>query len=150
MLFDMSDEGATFLKALLKRFKRGLEELEGKEKSDIADELDELEDYLKEEFGWHLDDSFVRRGILELEDGEQVEMDMGSRYDEDDETGEFAPTIVELTEEQARSLGGADVVSSTASQSVSELAKPQSGIAGEEVQEESEDEVDLENMDARY
>lgn len=150
MLFDLSDNGATLLKSLLKRFRRGLEELDGKEKSDVVDELDELEDYLKEEFGWQLDDSFVRRGMLELEDGEQVEMDVGTRFDEDDETGEFAPTIVELTEEQARSLGGADAMVGGDSQQAAKLAKPESGIADEEVQEESEDELDLEDMDARY
>ncbi|GME23554.1 putative aar2 family protein [Neofusicoccum parvum] len=152
MLFDLSDEGGAMLKKLLRKFRKGLEELEGKEKSDVVDELDELEDFLKEEFGWQLDDSFVRRGMLELEDGERVEMDVGTRFDEDDETGDFAPMVVELTEEQARSLGvttGSVESGEQAEQQGKKLAKPESGIADVEVQE-SEDEVDLEDMDARY
>lgn len=148
MLFDLSDEGGALLKGLLRRFRKGLEELDGAEKADVIDELDELEDFLKSEFGWQLDDSFVRAGMLELEDGEQVEMDMGTRFDEDDEAGEFAPVVVELTEEQARSLGGSGEV---AGQQGKRLAKPESGIADVEVrEEESEDEVDLEDMDARF
>ncbi|OJD39739.1 aar2 family protein [Diplodia corticola] len=155
MLFDLNDEGGSLLKRLLRRFRKGLEELEGKGKSDVVDELDELEDFLRGEYGWQLDDSFVRRGMLELEDGEQVEMDVGTRFDEDDEAGEFAPMVVELTEEQAKSLGafgGEDGSggAQAAEQHGKRLAKPESGIAGEEVQEESEDEVDLDDMDARY
>ncbi|OMP81837.1 hypothetical protein BK809_0006146 [Diplodia seriata] len=155
MLFDLSDEGGSLLKGLLRKFRKGLEELDGKGKSDVLDELDELEDFLKGEYGWQLDDSFVRRGMLELEDGEQVEMDVGTRFDEDDEAGEFAPMVVELTEEQAKSLGdfraeGGSGGAQGAEQQGGRLAKPESGIAGEEVQEESEDEVDLEDLDARY
>ncbi|KAK0662208.1 Protein AAR2-like protein [Lasiodiplodia hormozganensis] len=147
MLFDLNDDGGSLLKGLLRKFRKGLDELDGKEKSDIVDDLDELEEFLRDEFGWQLDDSFVRRGMLELEDGEQVEMDVGTRFDEDDETGEFAPMVVELTEEQARSMGGN---AQAIEQQDKRLAKPESGIADEEVQEESEDEADLEDMDARY
>ncbi|KAK8195077.1 A1 cistron-splicing factor [Phyllosticta capitalensis] len=125
-LFDLSEEGATLLKSLLRRFRKALDELQGPQKSDVMDELDELEEFLKSEYGWQLDDAFVRRGMLELEDGEQVEMDVAG-YDEDDETGEYAPMMVELTAEQKKSLGLPD-----------------------DQEEESEEEADIEDMDSRY
>ena len=37
----------------------------------------------------------LKRCMLELEDGERVEMDMNDA-DEEDETGEYAPVVVEL------------------------------------------------------
>ena len=54
-----------------------------------------LEGWLKEELGWELNDNFVRRGLLELEDGEQVEVEAGE-MEEEDERGEFAPLVVDL------------------------------------------------------
>ena len=96
-LFDLSDEGARLLKGLIRRFKKGLQQISGKGKFDVAEELMELEDFLKSEYGWYLDDSFVRKGMVQLEDGEQVEMEV-SGFEEDDETGEYAPVIVELND----------------------------------------------------
>ncbi|KAK8173687.1 A1 cistron-splicing factor [Phyllosticta citrichinensis] len=125
-LFDLSEDGASLLKSLLRRFRKGLDELQGAQKADVLDELDDLEEFLKSEYGWQLDDAFVRRGMLELEDGEQVEMDVGG-YDEDDETGEYAPTMVELTADQKKNLG-----------------------LSEDQEEESEEEADIEDMDSRY
>ena len=96
-LFDMSEEGGAYLKGLLKGFKRGLQEVfEEGEGEDIKAEMDELEMWLKKEYGWELSDSFVRKGMLELEDGEQVEMEMGELEGED-ERGEYAPVVVELS-----------------------------------------------------
>ncbi|KAF1814748.1 hypothetical protein P152DRAFT_391246, partial [Eremomyces bilateralis CBS 781.70] len=134
-LFDLSDDGAPFLKDLLKKFRRGLDDLDGKAKADVLDELDELEHYLKEVHKWEIDAPFLRTGILELEDGETVEMDAMGRDDEDEE-GEYAPQIVELTAEQANALGH----DHQAKKSEDELA----------LAEEEEEEQDLEEMDARF
>ncbi|KAL8894593.1 MAG: hypothetical protein Q9207_008463 [Kuettlingeria erythrocarpa] len=97
-LFDMSDEGGGFLKGLLKRFKRTLEgktgdAVEGVE--DVEEEFEEVEKWVKEQYGWELGDEFVRRGMLELEDGEMVEMETREMEGED-ESGDYAPIIVEL------------------------------------------------------
>ncbi|KAF2086672.1 hypothetical protein K490DRAFT_57585 [Saccharata proteae CBS 121410] len=129
-LFDLTDEGGALLKGLLRRFRKALDDVSGKAKADIVDELDELEEYLKDEYGWQLDDSFVRRGMLELEDGERVEMDV-SGYEEDDESGEYAPMVVELTAAQAEELHGP-------------------GPSGDYAEAEDEEEQDLEDLDARY
>lgn len=95
-LFDMSDEGGAYLKGLLKTFKIILGQVfaddEGEE---VRAEMEELEVFLKAEYGWELSDSFVRRGMLELEDGEQVEMEM-EEMEGEDERGEYAPVVVEL------------------------------------------------------
>ncbi|KAF2145077.1 uncharacterized protein K452DRAFT_284462 [Aplosporella prunicola CBS 121167] len=136
-LFDLSDEGGTLLGSLLRRFKKGLEEVEGLGKEDVVDELEELEDHLRSEYGWQFDNSFVRHGMLELEDGERVEMDVAG-YEEDDESGEYAPMVVELTPEQAKSLGRTDG------------GTLQQHPKDEETTEIEEEEDDLEDMDARY
>lgn len=95
-LFDMGDESGAYLKGLLKGFKRTLGQVfaDG-EGEDVKDELEELEQWLKGEYGWELGDSFVRKGMLELEDGEQVEMEM-EEMEAEDERGEYAPVVVEL------------------------------------------------------
>lgn len=123
-MFDLNDGGGGFLKPCLKKFRQGLDEFDGKRKADLVDEFDELEDFLQKEFGWQLDDSYVKRGMLELEDGEQVEMDMNGA-DEDDETGDFAPTVVELTPAQLKALNDCH-------------------------SDDSEEDADLEDMDTRF
>lgn len=102
-LIDLADEGGSLLNRLLVRFRKGLEGITGTGISDVVDELDDLEDYLRSEHGWQFGGDFARSGVLELEDGEQVQME-STAFDEDDETGEFAPQIVDLTPEQARLL----------------------------------------------
>ena len=96
-LFDFNDEGGTLLKRLLKGFKRTLEEVFEDEDDgiEVKTEVEELEAFLKAEHGWNLSDSYVRRGMLELEDGEQVEMEM-NELEGEDERGEYAPVVVEL------------------------------------------------------
>ncbi|KAJ4305121.1 hypothetical protein N0V90_000651 [Kalmusia sp. IMI 367209] len=123
-MFDLNEHGGGFLRPCLRKFRKGLDEFDGKRKSDIVDEFDELQNFLQKEFGWQLDDSYVKRGMLELEDGEQVEMDMNGA-DEDDETGDFAPTIVELTPAQLQQLNG-------------------------QLTDDSEEDADLDEMDTRY
>ena len=95
-LFDMSDEGGGYLKALLKGFKMILGQVFGEgEGEEVKGEMEDLEDWLKGEYGWELSDSFVRKGMLELEDGEQIEMEVEDMEGED-ERGEYAPVIVEI------------------------------------------------------
>lgn len=61
----------------------------------VKDELDKLEAWVKSEYEWDLHpEGVLRRGMLQLEDGEEVEMEMAD--DEDEETGEYAPMIVDF------------------------------------------------------
>ncbi|TGJ82948.1 hypothetical protein E0Z10_g5825 [Xylaria hypoxylon] len=46
-------------------------------------------------FGWDLKGEYVRSGNVMLEDGEMVEAEL-SDFEDEDERGEFAPTIVEM------------------------------------------------------
>lgn len=94
-LFDLSDDGAGLLKGLLMGFRRAVDDLFKERESRVRDELEELEDFLRTQYGWELSDSYVRRGMLELEDGEQVEMEI-SDLEGEDERGEYAPVIVDL------------------------------------------------------
>ena len=99
-LFDFSDEGGggAFLKKLLKGFRRMLIEGvadDGAKGERLKAEMAELEEWVKEEYGWDLSDDMLRRGMLVLEDGEMVEMEMDGA-EEDEERGEYAPVIVEL------------------------------------------------------
>ena len=111
-MFDMDDGEGKFLKNLLKKFRIGLKNLDdGLAKQDVTEELEELQGFLKSAYGWDFDDSYVlKHGMIELEDGEMVQADF-SEGDEDEEEGEYAPTVVELTEEQLRSLGAASELS---------------------------------------
>jgi A1 cistron-splicing factor AAR2 len=135
-LFDMGEAGPNILKTLLRKFKKSLNDLQGSAKSDVMDGLDELEAFVREEYGWELDDNFARRGMVRLEDGESVEVRL-TNFDEEDEDGEWAPTVVELSPEQLRHLGESDTYIS---------ADSHSG----EVREDSEDDQDLGDMDPRY
>ena len=92
-LFDLADQGVSLLNKLLKGFRRGLEDLFGDHDSPVKNEYAELESFMKTEFGWQLDDSYVRSGKLQLEDGEEVEMDINDLEGED-ERGEYAPVVV--------------------------------------------------------
>ncbi len=94
-LFDLSEEGGALLKQLLKQLRRAVDDVIKEEQSPVKDELEELEGFLRTQHGWELSDSYVRRGMLELEDGEQVEMEINDLEGED-ERGEYAPVIVDL------------------------------------------------------
>jgi A1 cistron-splicing factor AAR2 len=149
-LFDMREEGSTLLKPLLKRFRAGMETQAGTAKVDIMDELDEVEEYLRAEHGWLLNQDYARHGTLTLEDGEQVMMDMNPE-DEDDESGDYAPTMVELTEDQARKLG-IEYVKPTMQQGNEEAVVTTLPSRARHPEPDSDDEetMDLEDMDARY
>lgn len=176
-LIDLADESGSLLKSLLARFRKGLESLPAGSENvgDVMDELDDLYEYLRGEHGWTFGGDFLRSGVLELEDGEQVQMD-STAFDEDDETGEFAPLIVDLTPEQARLLGvspedARDLglrlgnASLRDQQNVSEFVE-ESGSDDDDAEEEAathredeggasgseseEEKQDLEDMDSRY
>jgi A1 cistron-splicing factor AAR2 len=74
--------------------------------------------------------SSAKRGMLDLEDGERVEMDVNDAS-EDEESGDYAPTVVELTPAQLKELNGGDADS-------------------EKNTADSEEEADLDDMDERY
>ncbi|KAH7078066.1 AAR2 protein-domain-containing protein [Paraphoma chrysanthemicola] len=133
-LFDLNEVGGGFLRPLFTQFRSSLDEFDGKWKSDLVDELEDLQDYLHKSFGWELDGTYLKRGLLELEDGERVEMDMNGA-DADDELGDYAPVVVELTPEQLKLLNGSDIGHAK-------------GVVGGA--EDSEEEADLDDMDTRY
>ncbi|KAF1842557.1 AAR2 domain-containing protein [Cucurbitaria berberidis CBS 394.84] len=128
-LFDMSEVGGGFLRPLFSRFRKSLDEFDGKWKGALVYELEDLQEYLQKEFGWELDDSYVKRGMLELEDGERVEMEVNGA-DEDDELGDYAPVVVDLTPEQLKLLNGSDI--------------------GHSKDTSSEEEAGMDEMDTRY
>ncbi|KAI5202868.1 hypothetical protein E4T39_04439 [Aureobasidium subglaciale] len=171
-LFDLTDDGATFLKSLLLRFKKAIDRLPGNAHAEVMDELDDLLAYTQETLGWQIQQgSFARTGMLSLEDGEEVEMD-NTAFDEDDEAGEYAPTIVELSAEQMDLLGIESVQQVMNGNKTPNLRdrlqkdQVETGRDGyqyevqsdEESEKENpafddddeEEELDLEDMDARY
>lgn len=135
-LFDMNEVGGGFMRPLLVQFRRNLDDSDGAWKVDIVDELENLQNFVAKEFDWQMDNAYLKRGLLDLEDGERVEMDMDGA-DEDDELGDFAPAIVELTPSQMKELYGSDVG----------RTKHTGDGASED---ESEEEAGLEGMDTRY
>jgi A1 cistron-splicing factor AAR2 len=157
-LIDLADEGGSLLRSLLTRFRKGLDSQPRiEEVQDVLDELDDLEAYLRDEHGWQFGGSFAKSGVLDLEDGEQVRMDT-TAYDEEDETGEWAPQIVDLTPEQARLLGVEDAtdlrakLGGTSLQDDNEDDMVSQKAHDDSYDEESDGEVmgSLEDMDARY
>jgi A1 cistron-splicing factor AAR2 len=95
-LFDFKEEGAGWLRALLAQFRRNVEEVCGAaDGDDLKTELKKVEEHLRDEYGWESGKDMLKRGLLELEDGEKVDMDMNGA-DEEDETGEYAPVVVDL------------------------------------------------------
>lgn len=159
-LIDLADEGGSLLKSLLARFRKGLAGLPSIEVQDVIDELDDLEAYLRDEHGWQFGGSFAKSGVLELEDGEQVRMDT-TAYDEDDETGEYAPQMVDLTPEQMKLLGfenAGDLRAALSKTTLEEVASDEEDedcgepSAKHDAEEESGEEMmeDLDEMDTRY
>lgn len=106
-LFDLTDENDSLLKKLLTRFRKGVGDLDTSHEEDVrdvVDELEALEKWLADAHGWRFGGGFSRSGMVRLEDGEEVWMET-TRFDEEDETGDFAPAVVELSAEQRRELG---------------------------------------------
>jgi A1 cistron-splicing factor AAR2 len=101
-LFDVGGEGAGFLKKVLQGFRTTLKDLTQddaeveKRLSDVRSEMDALDRWVSNEWNWELNnEGMLRKGMLELEDGERVEVQMDG-LDADEETGEYAPVIVEM------------------------------------------------------
>jgi A1 cistron-splicing factor AAR2 len=96
-LFEMdADEGRNFLRNLLMGFRKAVDDVYESAICGVNKQLGELERWVKIEYGWELrKEAIVRRGLLELEDGEQVEMEVNGA-EEEDETGEYAPVVVDL------------------------------------------------------
>jgi A1 cistron-splicing factor AAR2 len=95
-LFDIDGaEGGEFLRKLLMKFRRTLYEVIDNPGPTLKAEFDKLATWVKDEYDWELDrEAFVRRGMVQLEDGEEVELEMED--DGDDETGEYAPLVIDL------------------------------------------------------
>jgi A1 cistron-splicing factor AAR2 len=130
-LFDLSEDGASFLTTHLRKFGKDLEETEGTGKKRVLTELKVFEEWAEREFDWRIREDIVKRGMVDLEDGERVEVRLDG-FDEEDEEGDFAPTVVELTEDQMRMIqGGQD---------------PRQ----EDMKMDEDDEDDLDAMDARF
>jgi A1 cistron-splicing factor AAR2 len=92
------DDGGNFLKKLLMGFRKAMDDVAGSATSSVNAQFEELEKWVKTEYGWELrGEAIVRRGFLELEDGERVEMEV-NEAEEEDETGEYAPVVVDLGE----------------------------------------------------
>lgn len=149
VLFDVSEEGGAIVRKWLRDFKRGLEQESGRGKEDVLDELEDLEEFIKDEFGWELQRDFVRNGILELEDGERVEMDVGGD-DEADELGEYAPTVVELTPEQIKTVEGDSSLKPATREHLQPIDDIDALKHEKEFDEEDLEENDLDTMDSRY
>lgn len=99
-LFEIDGEdGGAFLRSLLTKLRRSVDQVvEAGTQSRVKTELEKLEAWVKEEYDWELKrESIVRRGMIQLEDGEEVEMEMDDN-DEDEETGEYAPVVVDMDE----------------------------------------------------
>ncbi|CAG7961346.1 unnamed protein product [Penicillium olsonii] len=97
-LFEIDgDEGGKFLRNLLMKIRQSVDDLDrDHDVSAVRQELDEIQEWVKAEYDWDLQRGpVVRQGMLQLEDGEEVEMDWDGN-DEDEETGEYAPMIVEM------------------------------------------------------
>ncbi|KIW57062.1 hypothetical protein PV05_05666 [Exophiala xenobiotica] len=111
-MFEMREEGGSaWLRSVWGRlravvedaFSRGEDEAEGKGKGKgtskvgeqgLKKEVENLQKLFEDKYGWTSEKDVLRRGMLELEDGERIEVSMAG-VDEDEETGEYAPVIVD-------------------------------------------------------
>lgn len=102
-LFELADEnGSAWLRKLLKIFRANVEEVQsdagdkgGNDSSkDLKQGLDELEKWLRQRYSWEDEKSMLRKGMVQLDDGEMVEI-QADDLDEDEETGEYAPVVVD-------------------------------------------------------
>ncbi|KAH0837164.1 AAR2 family protein [Fonsecaea pedrosoi] len=94
-LFELRDEsGSAWLRTLWARFRAVVDDVDKDQRDSLRREVDGLERLFEEKYGWQSERDTLRRGMFELEDGERVEVTMHG-VDEDEETGEYAPVIVE-------------------------------------------------------
>ncbi|KAL4871894.1 AAR2 protein-domain-containing protein [Aspergillus spectabilis] len=87
-------EGSEFLRKLLKGFRIALYEIleDAEGPSPVRVEFERLEGWVKSEYDWELNrDAVLRKGMVQLEDGEEVELEMIQ-----DEEDDYAPVVVDL------------------------------------------------------
>ena len=93
-LFDLSDEvGSRWLRRLVEGVRGNVEE-RCEVGSELRGQMEAFERFVMERYGWDSGRDVLRRGVVELEDGESVEVSLDGA-DEDDERGEYAPVVVE-------------------------------------------------------
>ena len=93
-LFDLRDEvGSRWLRRLVEGFRGNVEE-RCELGSELRVQMEEFEEFVKERYGWESGRDVLRRGVVELEDGERLEVTLDGA-DEDDERGEYAPVVIE-------------------------------------------------------
>jgi A1 cistron-splicing factor AAR2 len=94
-LFDLRDEHASsWLRSLWAQFRAEVDRRDEGQVRALKAEVNVLQKLFEDKYGWQSEKDMLRRGMLELEDGEQVEVTLNG-VDEDEETGEYAPVIVE-------------------------------------------------------
>ncbi|KAJ9609620.1 hypothetical protein H2200_005948 [Cladophialophora chaetospira] len=94
-LFDLRDENASsWFRSLWARFRATVDDADKGQREELKKEVADLQKLFEEKYGWQSERDLLRRGMLELEDGERVEVTMPG-VDEDEETGEYAPLVVE-------------------------------------------------------
>ncbi|EEH38972.1 AAR2 family protein [Paracoccidioides lutzii Pb01] len=102
-LFEMDgDDGGALLRKLLMRFSKTVQDIAEEQGGGVVGmvrrELVLLEDWVKREYDWEIRQGrTVRRGMMQLEDGENVELEVKGT-EEDEEIGEYAPVIVDIGE----------------------------------------------------
>lgn len=91
-LFELRDEvSSAWLRKYWARFRAAVDD----EEKGLKKEVEKLQSFFEERYGWASERDRLRRGMLELEDGEMVEVSLAG-VDEDEETGEYAPVVVEM------------------------------------------------------
>ncbi|KAI0879706.1 A1 cistron-splicing factor [Hypoxylon argillaceum] len=100
-VFDLMPEHARKLRLALTTYKAHVDEkllalgdLCTPDQQSVSMAFSSLESWLRQ-FGWDLRGEYVRSGNVMLEDGEVVQAEL-SDFEDEDERGEFAPTVVEL------------------------------------------------------
>ena len=97
-LFELRDEvSSAWLRGNWARFRANVDQVFGDGKDDgaaLKKEVEALQTFFEDRYGWASEKDRLRRGMLDLEDGERVEVSMAG-VDEDEETGEYAPVVVE-------------------------------------------------------
>ncbi|KEF59433.1 uncharacterized protein A1O9_04277 [Exophiala aquamarina CBS 119918] len=95
-LFELRDEMASaWLRRNWARFRGTVEEVFGEDDGKVLKmEVEVLQTFFEDQYGWASERDRLRRGMLELEDGETLEVSVAG-VDEDEERGEYAPVVVD-------------------------------------------------------
>ena len=103
-LFELADEqSSAWLRKLLRTFRGNIDEVcsDAQDQGMVKDAgkglksaFEELEIWLREKYGWQDENNMLRRGMVQLEDGEMVELQTND-FDEEEESGEYAPVVVD-------------------------------------------------------